>query len=349
LLRDATRRCLARLENLIDPDMEHHMNPREIILANIAHDNPSRCGMTFDGGRHNDMLGCGLTPHGYQQRRWVEGKLEYYDDEWGNLWMRMRDGSVKGEVFKPVLQDWRQLDDMQTPDYSHPDCAAQMSELFAQPTDKFKLAHIGGWIFDNARYLRKMEVYFADLALYPAEVDRMHRRVAAVYEQKIHLAGKAGAEGIFIGEDMGTQTGLLFSPRMFRSYFKEMYARLLAIAHDYDMKVFLHSCGQNWAIVPDLLDVGVDVFQFDQPALYDMPKLAALLRERRAALWSPVDIQKIMPTGDRTLIEAGAQTMYDLFEGGLICKNYGDLPGIGVQPEWDEWAYDALCQRAGLA
>jgi uroporphyrinogen decarboxylase len=323
------------------------MQPRDIILANIAHQNPPRPGLTFDRGRRNDMLGCGLAPHGYQQKRWVEGKLEYYDDEWGNLWVRMRDGSVKGEILKPAIEHWRQLDDLRPPDYSHPDCAARMNELFSQPTDKFKIAHIGGWIFDNARYLRKMEVYFADMALYPDEVRRMHDIVAHVYEQKIHLAGKAGADGIMIGEDMGTQTGLLFSPKMFRFYFKEMYTRLLSIAHDYGMKVFEHSCGQNWAIVPDLLDAGVDVFQFDQPALYDMPRLAALFRQRNAALWSPVDIQTILPTGDRATIEAGANRMIDIFWGGLICKNYGDLPGIGVREEWDDWAYEAMCEKAG--
>jgi hypothetical protein len=92
----------------------------------------------------------------------------------------------------------------------------------------------------------------------------------------------------------------------------------------------------------------MDVFQFDQPALYDMPALAALLRERKAALWSPVDIQQIMPTGDRALIEGGAREMYDTFEEGLICKNYPDLHGIGVQEEWDMWAYRAICERAGI-
>jgi uroporphyrinogen decarboxylase len=261
----------------------------------------------------------------------------------------MREGSIKGEIFKPVIEDWSQLDEMQTPDYSHPDCAVEMMALFAQPTDKFKLAHIGGWIFDNARYLRKMEIYFCDMAMYPDDVDRMHQIVAGVYEQKIHWAGKAGADGIMIGEDMGTQTGLLFSPKMFRHYFKDMYTRLMSIAHDYGMKVLMHSCGQNWSIVPDLLDAGVDVFQFDQPAVYDMPKLAALLKERKAALWSPVDIQKILPTGDRAFIETGARQMIDIFEGGLICKNYGDLAGIGVEEEWDNWAYNAILERAGLA
>ncbi len=324
------------------------MNSRDIIIANIEHTGAPRPGMTFDRGRINDTLSAGLRPHGYTQRRWTEGKLEYYDDEWGNLWVRMKEGAIKGEIFRPAITHWRQLPDLRPPDYTHPDCAAAMNALFSQPTDKFKLASIGGWVFDNARYLRKMEVYFADMALYPDEVCRMHEVVAGVYEQKIHLAGRAGADGIVIGEDMGTQTGLLFSPKMFRFYFKEMYTRLISIAHEYGMRVFMHSCGQNWAIVPDLLDAGVDVFQFDQPALYDMPKLAALLSERKAALWSPVDIQKILPTGDRQLIESGARHMIDVFEGGLICKNYPDLPGIGVREEWDDWAYAAICERAGM-
>jgi uroporphyrinogen decarboxylase len=324
------------------------MTPREIILANIAHDNPPRPGLTFDRGRMNDMVGAGLRPHGYTQRRWTEGKLEYYDDEWGNIWVRMREGSKKGEIHLPAIEDWSQLEAMVPPDYAHPDCAAEMMARFAEPTVKFKLAHIGGWIFDNARYLRKMETYFADMALYPEELQRMHESVARVYEQKIHLAGKAGADGIMIGEDMGTQTGLLFSPRMFRFYFKELYTRLMAIAHEYGMKVLMHSCGQNWSIVPDLLDAGVDVFQFDQPAVYDMPKLATLLRDRRAALWSPVDIQKILPTGDRAVIETGAREMVEIFRGGLICKNYGDLAGIGVAEAWDDWAYEAILDHIGV-
>jgi len=134
---------------------------------------------------------------------------------------------------------------------------------------------------------------------------------------------------------------------MFRSYFKAMYTRLFGIAHDYGMKVFMHSCGQNWAIVPDLLDAGVDVFQFDQPALYNMPRLAALFKERKAALWSPVDIQKILPTGDREQITRFTHQMIDLFQGGLICKNYPDLHGIGVKEEWDDWAYEAICAYTG--
>ena len=320
------------------------MTSREIVLANLNHENPPRPGLTFSGGRANDMLSVDVSPAGYEQKRWVEGNQEFYDDVWGNIWSRMVGGCEKGEIHEPVLTSWDKLESMPVPDYADPSCYETMRRRFAEPTEKFRLAHIGGWIFDNARYLRKMEIYLLDLAMYPEELKRLHSIVAGVYEAKIHGAGKAGADGIMIGEDMGTQNGLLFSPDMFREFFKEEYARLFAIAHDYGMKILMHSCGMNWEILEDLLEAGVDCFQFDQPAVYDMPALAELLRRYKAGLWSPTDIQKILPTGDRALIESETQRMLDTFKGCFIGKDYPDLPGIGVEPEWDQWAYEVMAR-----
>jgi uroporphyrinogen decarboxylase len=206
------------------------------------------------------------------------------------------------------------------------------------------MASVWGWVFDSARYIRSMEHYFMDMAMYPEELNRLHQIIADTCEQKILAAGRAGADGVFFGEDMGTQQGLLFSPEMWREYFGEMYARLFGIAHEFDMKVFMHSCGQNMEIVPDLIEAGIDCFQFDQPALYDMPALAELFREKQVALWSPTDIQKIMPTGDREFIRSETKRMIDTFRGGLIGKNYPDLPGIGVEEEWDDWAYQVYLE-----
>jgi hypothetical protein len=323
------------------------MKSRDIILANLNHSGTERPGMTFDRGRINDIISGGPgAPAGYEQRRWTEGNKEYYDDTWGNLWVRMVGGSVKGEIYQPILKDWSDLDRLQAPQYDVELSAERMRQGFERDTtgEKFKLAGIGGWVFDNARYLRKMEIYFADMVLYPEQLHRMHALVGSVYETLIHAAAKAGADAVMIGEDLGTQKGLLFSPGMFRQYFKPLYTRLMGLAHDYGLKVFMHSCGMNWRIVDDLIDCGVNCFQFDQPALYDMPALAEKFRQRKVALWSPVDIQKIMPTGDRAYIESEALRLCTLFDGCLITKNYGDLPGIGVLPEWDDWAYDVICR-----
>ena len=170
-----------------------NMTSREIVLANLNHEGPARPGMTFDNGRLNDSVHAGLGgPNGCTHKRWIEGQMEYYDDQWGNLWMRMKDGCAKGEVVKPAITDWSQLDDYQAPDYDLDVMVSRLREGLAEPTDKFRVVGLGGWIFDNARYIRKMDTYFMDMVMYPEELRRLHSIVAGVYEKKIRACGESG-------------------------------------------------------------------------------------------------------------------------------------------------------------
>jgi len=299
--------------------------------------------MTFNNGRINDIVEASIdNPPCYRQKRRIEGDKEYYDDVWGNMWVRMVGGSEKGEIHKAVLDDWADLDKLNVPDYTQDSQYARMKETFAKAGDKFRLAFMGGWVFNDARYIRKLEIYLCDMALCPDELRRLHKMIAAVYEAKIRGCAKAGADGIFVLEDLGTQNGPLFSPQMFRDYFKAEYARLWKLAHELGMKVFMHSCGNNTKLLDDLIEAGVDVFQFDQPLVYDIEMLSEKFRRNKVALWSPVDIQKVLPTGNKELIISQTQRMLKVFKDGLIMKNYPDLHGIGVKPEWDMWAYETI-------
>lgn len=325
------------------------MTPREIILANLNHANPERVGMTFTGQRMNDVACLGIAPSlTWTQRRWVEGEFEYYDDEWGNLWRRMREGCASGEVHVPALQDWSQLKSLKFPDYDDPRRYEAVRAQFSQRTDKYKMFFVPGWIFASSRYLRKMEIYFMDLFEYRDEIEELHRRVTDLLVQVIRQAAAAGSESIFYCEDLGIQDRLLIGPPMWRELFKDHYRTLTATAHEAGMKVFMHSCGYNWELLDDLAQAGIDCFQFDQPAAYDLPALAAKLKHYKVALWSPIDIQKVQPTGNRALIEAEAERMVRTFKGFLIMKDYPDLVGIGVKPEWDQWGYEAILRAQGL-
>lgn len=325
------------------------MTPREIILANLEHSGAPRPGLTFTGDRMNDMLCGGLGPsRTYQPKAWTEGNVEYSTDEWGNIWHRIVGLSQGGEIFQPALDDWGKLDTLQLPDYDDPARYEDMARLFAQPTDKFKSVFIPGWLFASSRYLRKMEIYFVDLVEYREEIDRLHDMVTALLVRVIHRCADAGAESIFFCEDLGIQDRLLIGPAMWRDVFKPHYLTLTGAAHERGMKVLMHSCGYNMELIDDLVEAGIDCFQFDQPAAYDMPALAEKLKRHKVALWSPVDIQQVLPTGDRARIEAEAEKMVRLFNGGLIMKDYPDLHGIGVEPEWDMWAYHAILRAAGI-
>lgn len=328
------------------------MTSREIIIRNLNFDGAERIGLAFTGNRYSDFAVAGLGASStWEGRRWIEGDTEYYDDEWGNIWHRKVGLSAGGEIYKPVLQDWSDLDKLHVPDFGAQERFVEARKKFSAEPERYSLGALPGFVFSICRYLRKMEVYFQDLMLERENVDRLHGLVADVLEEVITGYAAAGADGVFFCEDWGIQDRLLISPNTWREVFRPLYERLCHAAHSRGMHVLMHSCGYNRLILDDLAAAGINCFQFDQPEIYGLEELAQKLRELKVCLYSPVDIQKVMPTGDKELIEDTARRMAELFggpEGGFIAKNYGDIKGIGVKEEWDEWAYQAFLECAKI-
>ena len=322
------------------------LTPREIIIQNIECRCEERIGLNFDRNRRNDFTGAGVN-YNFQPQVWVDGEIEYSTDMWGNIWHRTIGMSQGGEIFKPALETWDQLDNLQMPDLANSDYYQGARDLVASGTDLFKLGWLPGWPFNTCRYLRKMEIYFLDLFENRDYIDVLHDRVTTLFEGVIDRYGEAGMDGVMFCEDLGIQDRTMFSPAMFRDIFRPLYERLTSRAHKYGMKVIQHSCGYNWVLVDDLCESGIDCLQFDQPAVYNQPELAEKLRKHKVGLYSPCDIQQVLPTGDKELIIKETRRLTETFRGGFIAKNYPDLHGIGVEPEWDDWAYDEFL-RAGV-
>lgn len=326
------------------------MKPREVIQRNLERRDPPRIGMDFDGGRMNDFCFANFAPSpNWQQKRWTEGEVEYFTDEWGNVWYRSVYGGQRGEIFQPALQDWSQLKDYQLPDMDNPQRYQQVRDLFSRATERYRVGYLPGFPFAICRYLRKMENYFADLVAEREHVDELHLRVTALLEGIIVRYAEVGADAVMFAEDWGVQDRLLIRPSMWREIFKPLFARLCQTAQNHGLKVIMHSCGYVWDILEDLAEVGICCMQFDQPGLYGLERLAQKLRELKMCLYAPVDIQRVLPTGDRQLIEREAHRMVSLFSGGFIAKNYPDLKGIGVEQEWDDWAYQVFLGYARAA
>jgi len=327
------------------------MTSREIIKCNLAGKGAGRFGMHFDGNRQNDFVRAKISPStGWTPQCWVTGKTEFYTDEWGNACHRLVNTSVKGEIYKPALQDWAQLKDWHLPDLDNPARYISVKQAFESAPDKYRLGgSLPGFPFAICRYLRKMEIYFQDLILEREHIDELHDKVTGLLERMIKRYAAAGADGVFFCEDWGIQNRLLISPVMWREIFKPLFRRLCGVANKAGIKVLMHSCGYNWDILDDLAEVDISAFQFDQPELYGLERLATKLKATGVCLWSPVDIQKILPTGNKRLIIESAGRMVDLFSRqnrSFIAHGYSDLKGIGVREEWDQWAYDTFAALA---
>ncbi len=325
------------------------MTPREVIKRNLEFSGPDRIGIEFGGsGQQADFVwGTRITSSAFKEKRWVEGNFEYYDDVWGNVWYRIKDMGAGGEIFKPALESWDQLKDFKMPDFINSGSYAKAKEDFEKDKlNRFRVASFPGFPFAICRYLRKMEVYFQDLILERENIDKLHDMITTAMEKVIIKIGEeTGADGIMFAEDWGIQDRLLIHPDMWREIFKPLYLRLCRAAHSKNLKVLMHSCGYNWDILEDLGEVGINALQFDQPSVYGLERLSEKLQSLKIALYSPVDIQRVYPTGNKKLIQDEAEKMVKLFfrgKGGLIATSYGDLKGIGVKEEWEAWAYEAF-------
>lgn len=72
-----------------------------------------------------------------------------------------------------------------------------------------------------------------------------------------------------LGDDFATQRGLMFRPELFRTFLKPRYAKLFALAKRRGLPVWFHSCGDISSVLPDLIDIGMDVWETVQ--LHTLP------------------------------------------------------------------------------
>ena len=321
------------------------MTSREIVRRTLDFESPERVARSF---HDSDFL---WTRHACRTRLkdWYEigGGAWELIDEWGNVWRRI-EAHTKGEVHEGVLADWSDLDSYVFPDYSNPDDYAPVAEARAEHRDKWIIGGLPGFAFNVARKMRRMETYLRDLLLEPARVAELHDRIDACLEDMIRNYAEAGADAVMFGEDWGTQTQLLIAPALFRKEFLPRFEKLCAIAHDVGVRVFMHSCGQNEEVVPDLIDAGIDLFQFDQPDLHGLDLLASHQAHARITFWCPVDIQKALQTRDEQTIRAKAREMLDKLwkgRGGFVAGYYTDNPSIGLEGTEQEWASDEFIKH----
>ncbi len=328
------------------------MTSREIIRKVLAHDSPPRVGLTFsdyDGKpRINDIaiIGPSKLP-GDIDEVWRDDDRggEVLTDNWGCVWRRIKGHTDKGEIQAGPIQRWEDLDSYQPPDLANParyEHGARMRQKYA---DRYLLGTIPACSFNQARKLRGFAQYLCDCALYPDEVRRLNRMVSDLVLAQVDRYAAIGADGVVFAEDWGTEEGLLISPAMWQEVFKPDFQRLITHAHSQGLTVWMHSCGCVVDIIPPLVELGIDVFQFDQPDLNGLDFLAGF--SDRVTYWCPVDIQRTLQTGNKQIIQAKAREMLVKLgaHGGFIGKEYPDDRSIGTNPLWQHWAYEVWLQE----
>jgi uroporphyrinogen decarboxylase len=153
-------------------------------------------------------------------------------------------------------------------------------------------------LFELTWYLRGMPQVLMDLKadqdFYDVYLSRLMRWIEVAGRNFAEL----GVDIIWIGDDFGMQNRMVISPALFRKFFKPRYARLFEEWKSINpqVKIAFHSDGNILPIIPDLIEIGLDILNPVQPKSMD-PALVKKVYGDKLTFWGTVDIQEVLPFG----------------------------------------------------
>jgi len=227
-----------------------------------------------------------------------------YVDEWGITWRnvayetRFGTGHYTEMVGHPLADD-RAIETYRPPDPNRPELYTEAENVIRAYKDEYWIVGVTvTTIWETAWALRGYEQTLTDLVLNPDLVERLlnipfHYHLAAA-SRLVEL----GVDMIWIGDDVGMQRGMLISVETWRRFFKPRLATFIATLKGLNpaVKVAYHSDGAIWPIIPDLIEIGLDVLNPVQPASMDPAEVKRLYGDR-LCFWGSIDEQHTLPFG----------------------------------------------------
>lgn len=124
--------------------------------------------------------------------------------------------------------------------------------------------HIG--LHERSYILIGMEEYLIKLALDEELIEQLYDKIFDFkFKFTKRMLDELDIDGIWFGDDWGTQNGLFFSAEKWRAVIKPRMKKLYDTVHDRGKLVFQHACGRIESIIPDLVEIGLDVWNPCQP------------------------------------------------------------------------------------
>ncbi len=153
-------------------------------------------------------------------------------------------------------------------------------------------------IFEISWQLRGMELLLADLFLNPEFAAALFDRVAALRCHQAQTLAVLGIDVLVLGDDVAMQAGMMLSPTMWRKWFRPRLAQVIGAARRArpEILILYHSDGNLRAIIPDLIELGVDILNPVQPECMDPAELKREYGDR-LSFWGTIGTQTTMPFG----------------------------------------------------
>ena len=149
----------------------------------------------------------------------------------------------------------------------------------------------------------------------------VHELMNAIADYNVAHISKAlefDIDGVYFGDDWGTQRGLQMGPKLWREFIYPALMRMYGAVHAAGKTVFIHSCGKVDELFDDLIGIGLNCFNPFQPEVMDVAALMGRYHGR-LAFHGGLSTQRTLAYGTPDDVRAESQRLIELGgQGGYI-------------------------------
>lgn len=187
--------------------------------------------------------------------------------------------------------------------------------------DLVSVAFMQMTIFEISWYLRGMDLFIMDIVANTDFAEALMDKITTIRVGMAKRYALCGADILMLGDDVSTQKAMMISPDLWRKLIKPRLANVIAVAKETkpDILIFYHGDGNLEAIIPDLIEIGIDILNPVQPECMNPIKLKKCYGDK-LSFWGTIGTQTTMPFGTPQQVRQTCQIMIEQVGrgGGLL-------------------------------
>lgn len=292
---------------------------------------------------HSDVRGVhDREPASVREKNRTREAGSPYFNSWGV-------GSVEGDPgtwFPAIhpLEATHSIEDLESfpwPDMNDPTRIAHVRAEAQKLADENKYAILASpWLafpLERAFAMQRMDRFMLNLGRYPDFASALLTKIAELCKTLMgHFLREIGdnIDMIKIGDDLGMQNSLLMSPKMYREIVKPIHADYISfIKSRTKARLFFHTDGDVFPLIPDFIEMGVDILNPVQTSAGKMSNLEELKKRfgKNIIFCGAIDTHRILPFGTAAEVRAEVKRIIEtLGQGGgyMLASVHTIMPDV---------------------